>query len=68
MMGLGQLLAENLGLGGALVSLISVGLVSYAIRSSAESEAPKGVTQTGRPPQAGNPRPPPARKIFMNRE
>ncbi|MCS5636354.1 MAG: hypothetical protein NZ990_07540 [Myxococcota bacterium] len=73
MMAIGQLLGESLSLGGAVVSLMSLAFVTYAIRSTTGSERPKGsegpkrVAQTRRSPPSGDPSPLSGRNIFRNR-
>lgn len=67
MMAIGQLLGESLSLGGAVISLMSLAFVTYAIRSTTGSEGPKRVAQTRRSPPSGDPSDLSGRNIFRNR-
>ena len=66
MMAIGQLVGDSLGLGGTVISLISVAFVGYAIRSATEGGAFKGVAQNRRPPAGSDPGKLAGRKVFRN--
>ena len=67
MMAIGQLLGDGLGVGGTLVSLISIAFVSYAIRSATGVAGFEKVARAKRRPAGSDPGDLSGRKIFRNR-
>ena len=66
MMDIGQLFGESLGLGGTVISLISVAFIGYAIRSATQDGGLERVAPDRRPPGRSEPGKPAGRKVFRN--
>ena len=66
MMDIGQLVGESLGLGGTVISLISVAFVGYAIRSATRGGGLEAVAPDRRPPARSGTGKLADRKVFRN--